>query len=61
MKRMLHQDRGKTESPEMDWDYYGDQNQIIGQPQHVRGAQSLRERKEDREKANTEEGLLPHL
>ena len=40
VKRMLHQDRGKTESPEMDWDYYGDQNQIIGQPPHVRGAQS---------------------
>ena len=39
MKRMLHQDRRKTESPEMDWDYYGDQNQITGQPQHVRGAQ----------------------
>ena len=39
VKRMLHQDRGKTESPEMDWDYYGDQNQIIGQPHPVRGAQ----------------------
>ena len=30
VKRMFHQDRGKTESPEMDWDYYGDQNQVIG-------------------------------
>ena len=39
VKRMLHQDWGKTESPEMDWDYYGAQNQITGQPQHVRGVQ----------------------
>ena len=39
VKRMLHQDRGKTESPEMDWDYYGDQSQVIGQPQYVKGAQ----------------------
>ena len=38
-KRMLHQGRGETESPEMDWDYYGVQNQTTGQPQHVRGAQ----------------------
>ena len=35
-KRMLHQERGKVESPEMDWDYYGVQNQTMGQPQHVR-------------------------
>ena len=40
MKRMLHQDRGKTESPEIDWDYYGDQDQIIGQPQHAGGVQN---------------------
>ena len=39
IKRMLHQGRGETESPEMDWDYYGVQNQTTGQPQHVRGAQ----------------------
>ena len=38
-KRMLHQGRGEAESPEMDWDYYGVQNQTAGQPQHVRGAQ----------------------
>ena len=45
VKRMLHQDRGKTESPEMDWDYYGDQNQIIRQPQHAREAQILEKEK----------------
>ena len=39
VKRMLHQNQGKTESPEMDWDHYGTQNQITGQPQHVGGAQ----------------------
>ena len=38
-KRMLHQGRGEAESPEMDWDYYGVQNQTMVQPQHVRGAQ----------------------
>ena len=32
---MLHQGRGETESPEMDWDYYGVQNQAGGQPQGV--------------------------
>ena len=31
-KRMLHQGRGEAESPEMDWDYYGVQNQTEGQP-----------------------------
>ena len=36
-KRMLHQGRGETESPEMDWDYYGVQDQTGEQPQHVRG------------------------
>ena len=49
VKRMLHQDRGKTESPEMDWDYYGDQSQDIGQPQYVKGAQGS-EREERVEK-----------
>ena len=39
VRRMLHQDRGKIESPEMDWDYYGAQNQIMGQPQQVWGGQ----------------------
>ena len=39
VRRMLHQDRGKTESPEMDWDYYGAQDQIMRQPQQVRGVQ----------------------
>ena len=38
-KRMLHQGRGEAESPEMDWDYYGVQNQTVGQPQHIRAAQ----------------------
>ena len=37
--KRLHQAQGETESPEMDWDYYGVQNQTMGQPQHVRGAQ----------------------
>ena len=37
---MLHQGRGETESPEMDWDYYGVQNQAGGQPQYVRGVQA---------------------
>ena len=49
VKRMLHQDWGKTESPEMDWDYYGDQSQDIGQPQCVKGAQgSEREERVER-------------
>ena len=49
VKRMLHQDREKTESPEMDWDYYGDQSQDIGQPQYVKGAQgSEREERVER-------------
>ena len=43
-KRMLHQGQGEAESPEMDWDYYGVQNQTTGQPQHVRGV--MGERKE---------------
>ena len=34
-KQMLHQGRGGTESPEMDWDYYGVQNQAGAQPQGV--------------------------
>ena len=38
-KQMLHQGQGEAESPEIDWDYYGVQNQTTGQPQHVRGAQ----------------------
>ena len=49
-KQMLHQERGEAESPEMDWDYYGVQNQTGGQPQYVRGVQApgrvTRERKE---------------
>ena len=40
VKRMLHQGQGKTESPEMEWDYYGDQSQIIGPtPPYERGVQ----------------------
>ena len=39
VRRMLHQDRGKIESPEMDWDYYGAQDQIMRQPQQVQGVQ----------------------
>ena len=34
---MLHQGQGEAESPEMDWDYYGVQDQTGGQPQYVRG------------------------
>ena len=36
-KRMLHQGQGEAESPEMDWDYYGVQDQTGEQPQYVRG------------------------
>ena len=32
----LHQGREETESPEMDWDYYGVQDQTGEQPQHIR-------------------------
>ena len=54
VKRMLHPDRGKTESPEMDWDYYGDQSQDIAQPQNVEGAQGSKreERVEKRQISN---------
>ena len=48
VKRMLHQDQEKTESPEMDWDYYGGQSQDIGQ-QYEKGALgSEREKKVER-------------
>ena len=36
-KQMLHQGRGKTESPEMDWDYYGLHAQAGEQPQQIKG------------------------
>ena len=36
-KQMLHQGRGETESPEMDWDYYGVHDQTGEQPQQIRG------------------------
>ena len=46
-KRMLHQGRGERESPEMDWDYYGVQNQAGEQPQGVRApGRIMGERKE---------------
>ena len=36
-KQVLHQRRGGTESPEMDWDYYGVHNQSGRQSQRIRG------------------------
>ena len=36
-KQMLHQGRGETESPEMDWDYYWVHDQTGQQPQQIRG------------------------
>ena len=36
-KQMLHQGKGETESPEMDWDYYGVHDQTGEQPQQIRG------------------------
>ena len=36
-KQMLHQGRGETELPEMDWDYYGVHAQAGEQPQQIKG------------------------
>ena len=36
-KQMVHQDRGETVSPEMDWDYYGVHDQTGEQPQQITG------------------------
>ena len=41
-KRMLHQGRGETESPEMDLDCYGVQNQTTGQPQQCKRSTDTR-------------------
>ena len=38
---MLHQRRGGTESPEMDWDYYGVHDQSERQSQQVREVHNL--------------------
>ena len=61
MKRIVHQDWGKTESPEMDWDYYGDQNQVIGQPQHIREGCRVQRKKRGQREGKYLEGLPPHL
>ena len=34
-KQMLHQSRGESRSPEMDWDYYGTQTRV--QEQFIQG------------------------
>ena len=41
VKQMLHQGRGETVSPEMDWDYYGVHDQTGEQLQQISGVHNL--------------------
>ena len=53
---MLHQGQGEADPPEMDWDYYGIQDQTGGQPQYER---STSPRKSNRRwKGNFKEGCF---
>ena len=58
-KQMLHQTRGETRSPEMDWDYYGTQAHVREQSSQGNGMLNLERRKEEEKELPKRAASMP--